>query len=203
MTNLNEAGPVAPNFDEFFSKLALRTPTMKMAVQLMLNRKPKTLIETGTMRPHISGELNWRGDGCSTVLFSVLAEYLDADFWTVDISEESIKFAAANTNKPAYFIVEDSIKFLKEFDKPIDFLYLDSYDFDPKNPRPAQEHNLNEYKAAEDKLHQNSILMIDDSHGTLEYPSGKAGLTTHHLLKNGWVCLMYAHQALFVRKKVT
>ena len=56
----------------------------------------------------------------------------------------------------------NSISFLNTFnDGLIDLLYLDSLDFDENNPGYSQEHYKNEVIAAYDKLHRNSIVMID------------------------------------------
>lgn len=179
---------------KYMAKIGRRSIPMALTAELLLKSKPKIMIETGTMR-----SLNWQGDGCSTVIWSDLAEYLDSKFYTVDISEENIDFALENTSKPLIAVISDSIEFLKEFDKPIDFLYLDSFDLDTKDPFPAMEFNLMEFKAAEDKLHDKSIVLIDDSHGTLDNPSGKAGITAQYMLKSNWKCLYYGAQALFIK----
>ena len=54
---------------------------------------------------------------------------------------------------------DDSVNFLKNFDKKIDFLYLDSLDGFYKN---SSEHQLNEIKFAIDKLHEKSLVLLDD-----------------------------------------
>ena len=48
---------------------------------------------------------------------------------------------------------------MKNFDQKIDFLYLDSLDGQFEN---ASNHQLNEIKLAENKLHQNSLVLLDD-----------------------------------------
>ena len=53
-----------------------------------MERDSKVWIETGTSR---FGNRNCRGDGCSTVLFSELASYRDAKFYSIDIDSEACK----------------------------------------------------------------------------------------------------------------
>ena len=58
------------------------------------------------------------------------------------------------------FVESDSLLFLKNFKHKIDFLYLDS--LDGHNPSDASMHQLNEAKSAIDKLHRNSLILLDD-----------------------------------------
>ncbi len=87
--------------------------------------------------------------------------------FSVDISESHIAIAE-KASTPAtflenlHFILQDSVEFLGNFEGAIDFLYLDSYDYDEKNPGPPQQHCLNEIVAASCKLHDGSVVMIDD-----------------------------------------
>lgn len=70
--------------------------------------------------------------------------------------------------KNVHLVVDDSIEFLRNFDKIIDFLYLDSYDFEANNPVSSQMHHLHEIEVAYNKLAPNAVVMIDDcglSHG--------------------------------------
>jgi len=61
-------------------------------------------------------------------------------------------------------------------------LYLDSYDFDPKNPIPSQKHHLKELCASMKNLRKGSIVVVDDNANTPEFEwftkiaqGGKAG----------------------------
>ena len=58
------------------------------------------------------------------------------------------------------FCVDDSVNFLSKFNLTIDFLYLDS--LDGHNPKIASEHQLKEIKTAINKLHENSLVLLDD-----------------------------------------
>ena len=68
------------------------------------------------------------------------------------------KFTKKNSNFIT-FIRDDSLNFLKNFEKKIDFLYLDSLDGQFAN---ASEHQLNEVKLASKNLHQKSLVLLDD-----------------------------------------
>ena len=58
------------------------------------------------------------------------------------------------------FYLNDSLSFLKNFDKQIDLLYLDS--LDGHNSDLASNHQLNEAKIAIKKLNKNALVLLDD-----------------------------------------
>jgi hypothetical protein len=90
----------------------------------------------------------------------------------------------------------DSIKYLKAFPQKVDFLYIDSYDYNRNNPeiiKDSQDHHLEEIKAIEKKLHENSIILIDDC----KLPGGGKGKKAiQYLQSNGWKILMNKYQVL-------
>ena len=97
-----------------------------------------------------------------------------------------------------HFVCSDSVSFLQNFGKTIDFLYLDSYDFDVDNPFPSQHHHLLEISAAYPFLNENSIVLIDDCdlpHG------GKGKLAIQFLMQRGWQVLMSGYQVLLIYSK--
>jgi len=95
--------------------------------------------------------------------------------------------------------VSDSINYLDTFQKNIDFLYLDSYDYDRKDSsvqKASQEHHLKEIRAAEDKLHDNSIVLIDDCHLS---GGGKGKLAIKYLTNAGWKIDMNKYQVILIK----
>ena len=74
------------------------------------------------------------------------------------------------------FFTSDSILFLKNFTKKIDFLFLDS--LDGQHPNTA-EHQLEEIKSAIQKLHKNSLVLLDDN-------GLKTELSIKYMLNNGF-----------------
>ena len=95
--------------------------------------------------------------------------------------------------------LSDSLVFLENFDSAVDLLYLDSYDYsnDLEVQRKSQEHHLAEFKNIEGKLHDKSIVLIDDC----DLPNGGKGkLAIDYMQKNGWKIVTEAYQVLLVRK---
>ena len=156
-----------------------------MSMQLMGQHKSRILVETGTAR---YGGKRCRGDGCSTLIFGEWAGDNDATFYSVDIDPKAIKNAkdaVLPLNQDVIFVTSDSVAFLTNYHKyndRIDFLYLDSFDFDPNNPGPSENHHLKEIKAAYRFLHRNSIVMVDDTFGD---QGGKGRLVIECLLGKG------------------
>ena len=105
---------------------------------------------------------NWK-DGMSTLIFCEYAKHVNGKLFSCDINSQNIKYAKRSTKKfinYVNFVESDSLLFLKSFKHKIDFLYLDS--LDGHNPRDASMHQLNEAKSAIDKLHRNSLILLDD-----------------------------------------
>ena len=75
------------------------------------------------------------------------------------------------------FYTQDSLVFLSEFNTRIDLLYLDS--LDGHNPVAASNHQLREAKIAIKKLHDKSLILLDDK-------GSKTNLSIDFLLKNSF-----------------
>ena len=171
---------------EFLSKYNhpknVRFESFKFALTEAKKRNLKTLVETGCARGKrkfiFFSRINWK-DGMSTMIFSDYAKYISGTLTTCDIDERNIKnakkFVRKNINY-VKFVVEDSLKFLSSLQKNIDFLYLDSLDGQFEG---ASHHQLNEIKAAIEKLHKNSLVLLDDK-------GSKTNLSIDYMLKNGF-----------------
>lgn len=172
-----------------------RYDTFVESLRLMEERGAQILVETGTSR---GGIRNFAGDGGSTVIFSHYAFDHNALLFSVDIDKQNLKnarLAIPYNDNVVRFIHSDSIEFLKNFGQPIDFLYLDSFDYDVKNPSLSQRHHLNEIIAAYDWLHSKTIIMIDDC----DLPQGGKGkLAINFLLKRGWKIIKDSYQVILV-----
>lgn len=184
-------------FCESFSPLMLgkRFVTMYHSLYALTGLGGKSIVETGTAR----ASDNWRGDGLSTLVFGAWCRRFGGRLWSCDISRENIDASRRMTARYAdaiTFVVSDSVKFLESFTAKIDFLYLDSWDFDAGDPGPSQDHGLNEARAAEHALHERSILLIDDCglvHG------GKGGKSVPYLKAQGWSEVESQYQVLLSR----
>ena len=174
-----------------------RYPTMTLAMRMCDERGVRSIVETGTAR---CGDTNFDGDGGFTILFGHWAFDRDAVMYSVDISESHIQIARDASipyHQNLHFVLQDSVEFLSDYPEEIDFLYLDSYDYDEKNPGPPQDHCLREIMAAYDKLHEDSIVMIDDCN----IPGGGKGkLAIEWLLNRGWRKVTNVHQVILVRR---
>lgn len=175
-----------------------RYDSLAMTMQLLHQRNAKILVETGTAR---GGEADCNGAGGSTIIFGDWAYQNDAKLFSVDINPSALQVAQNSTIPYAdniEFVCSDSVKYLSEFDKPIDFLYLDSFDFVSENPTPSQEHHLKEIIAVYPKLHEGTIILIDDCGPPLPY-GGKGKLAINYLTSKGWKKLYDGYQVLLVR----
>ena len=168
-----------------------------LAAMNLLNRKfSPIIVETGTAR---YGRKNCADDGCSTIIFAEWLKRHQGEFYSVDIDPvciENAREGLEELNPYVSLVCADSVSFLKGFNKTIDFLYLDSYDFEFDNPNPSQEHHLKEIMAAYPHLADDCIVMIDDCalpHG------GKGKLAIDFLLTQGWRLLAQSYQVILTR----
>lgn len=176
----------------------VRYPSMKIALNLLNQRKGTVIVETGTTRA-----LNdFGGAGMATIFLGDYCKHYGTHLWTVDILPEAIELSKSLTTEYAEnitYVTDDSLNFLKNFDGKIDFLYLDSYDYPiDENEELAfesQTHQLNEFKAAEDKLDEKSVVVLDDN----SWPKGgKCKLTKEYLIEKGWECLWDDFQSVWI-----
>ena len=179
-----------------------RRITFAKTLQLLKERKAKIIIETGTSRKGLKAT---KGDGAATIVFGKWAKENNAVMHSVDIDLDSVngsqeKVKLQNLDGVVSVYHSDSLEFLKNFKQPVDFLYLDSYDYlrtDNEIQKKSQEHHLKEFKAIEDKLHNNSIVLIDDC----GLPGGGKGkLVVDYMLEKNWKILIDAYQILLVKK---
>lgn len=178
-----------------------RRITFAKTLKLLEERQVKMIIETGTSREGLN---NTKGDGAATFVFGKWALQNNAKMHSVDISEDSVKGAQNEVNRQGLnntitVHLGDSLEFLKTFENTVDFLYLDSYDYsktDEDIQIKSQEHHLKEFKLIENKLHDNSIVLIDDC----GLPGGGKGKTVvEYMLKKDWKVLIDAYQILLVK----
>lgn len=183
-------------FDSMFAdKSAGRAKTFKKALQLLNERATHNIVETGCLRQE-----NDYGAGYSTFIFGEFCKRLGGHISTVDISDENMSVCMMITAPYKEFIsyyVDDSLNFLKNYDKYIDLLYLDSLDVPLQgDAAECQEHNLKEFKIAEPLLTRGSIILLDDN----EFDNGgKTRLTKVYLEEKGYKEIMGGQQSLWVK----
>jgi hypothetical protein len=150
--------------------------------------KPVTIVETGTARSY----QGMQGDGWSTVAFGWWAEKTKGRVFSVDISKENIEVSrnvADLYKENITWVIDDSVKTLKNFNQKIDVLYLDSFDSHAGQEKEAQEHQLAEIKAAMPHLHEKSLVLLDDIGDDLK--GGKGELSITYLKRKGFTVIQH------------
>jgi len=123
---------------------------------------------------------------------------------SVDISQNAVNVAMAEVGAQKLennvtIHLSDSLEFLRRFKEPVDFLYLDSYEYSEELPERTicQEHHLNEFKLIENRLHNNSIVLIDDC----GLPGGGKGKKViDYMIPRGWKIIISKYQVLLLHK---
>lgn len=160
-----------------------------------LKRFPKDvfIVETGCIR----AAEDWGGAGFSTAIFGRYAQQVKGKLTSYDLDVNNCNYArnwCRQFGEHVDIIQCRGEDGLKNFAHKIDILYLDSLDSDHPG---HQEENLKEFKAAEVKLYDKSIVCIDDTPGM---GVGKGGQTVKYMLDNGWRILYAGYQVVLVRK---
>ncbi len=119
-----------------------------------------------------------------------------AQVYSVDISASNTKMTKeiCKEFKNLTAVTEDGVKFLKSFNKSIDLLFLDAWDAVP-GTRYAESH-LEAYLAAKPKLHDKSLILIDD---TDIDNGGKGRLVIPQAIKDGYKIIFSGRQTLLAK----
>ena len=166
--------------EKYNNKKNIRFKSFEFALIEAKKRNHKILVETGVARGKIKfflfPKINWK-DGMSTMIFSDYAKQEKGELYSCDISLKNInnakKFTKLNKDFINFF-VDDSLNFLTNFKKKIDFLYLDSLDGQFKE---ASSHQLKEIQIAKRHLKSGSLVLLDDK-------GSKTNLSIDYMLKN-------------------
>ena len=183
--------------EKYNNKKNIRFKSFKFALTEAKKRNHKILVETGVARGKIKfflfQKINWK-DGMSTMIFSDYARHEIGELNSCDFNLKNInnakKFTKSNSDFINFF-VEDSLIFLKNFKKKIDFLYLDSLDGQFKEASP---HQLKEIQIAKKHLKPGSLVLLDDK-------GSKTNLSIEYMLKNDFFIINETNeQVLFSYK---
>ena len=141
-----------------------------------------TIVETGTIR----SEEDFGGAGFFTYVAGTFVSRRGGKLHSVDLSPQNVAFAREWT---AVFGASvsvhegDAVAFLANFAQPIDVLYLDS--LDTTEPGHA-DHAMRELEAALPKLHDRSLIVVDDTPWQTGRWIGKAARVVPWLVEHGW-----------------
>lgn len=177
--------------------------TFKTALNLFMQLDGDLIVETGSMR------MKDDPGGAYTLLWGAFCKRYNKKLITIDVLPEVTNVCKECTTEYAdciTYITQDSVEFLKDFNDPIDLLFLDSMDCPISiegqpivSAEEAQKHNFEEFKVAEKNLHKNSLLLMDDNNFS---NGGKPWITKNYLLTQpDWVCLLDYAQSLWIKAK--
>ncbi len=172
-----------------------RESTFVKAAELFRERHGQLIIETGCA---------WfTPQGNSTYHLAKLAHDCDARFVSVDRNAEHVesaqKLIAPFAFKPVTIVHEDSVLFLSRWHEgEIDYLYLDSMDYDAQAPLVSKLHSVAEMGAAYGKLSPQAIVLLDDWNGGRDEML-KGDYTLRFLLYRGWHVVAEDRQLLLSR----
>ncbi len=165
--------------------------------------RPITIVETGCIRN--TTEESKMGDGWSTLNWEYYAKKTDSKVYVVDIDANHLSQSKKIVPESDLikYTQDDSINYLQNFDKKIDLLFLDSYDYcgDDENIRKCHEHSLNEVKAAWDKLNEECYILLDDVFSDVNW-AGKGELTIPYLLENGFEKVYYIESQVLLKRNI-
>jgi len=188
-----------PDLIEYIKQLAgpLRAETFAAAAEFILRHDPGCIVETGCYRGSDC-------DGNSTLILALLAMEIgpDCQCYSVDISVEHIASAKKRlaevgiASDTVTFVESDSVAWLRKFNTQIGFAYLDSFDHDPNNPLPCQQHQLAEVTNCLPMMTTPAAFLLDDN---VAETGGKTKLACAHLESLGWKKAAEGYQVLFTK----
>lgn len=131
--------------------------TIQQALEKLKNQ-PALIIETGSSAWGVN----------SSVLFDNYVNSFGGEFQTVDLRLHPMLKLKGKLSPKSTLNCDNSVNFLKRWslknpNKKIDLLYLDSWDVVWNNPDPSGLHGLAEYLVAAKHLKKGSLLLIDDT----------------------------------------
>jgi len=177
--------------------------TFQIALNLLKQcHENPVIIETGCQRQEEDV-----GAGMSTSIFAEYIARYGGKLISVDLVEEHLRRAKSYVKKwesaDVSFMLSDSVGYLRMYSGQCDLLYLDSLDYPIGNEAEnqalidaAQQHCLNEFRAAQKNLTSGAILLLDDNH----LPGGgKPRLVKEYLMTQPeWLCICDLQQSLFL-----
>ena len=179
-----------------------RNGSFSRVIEILENTysQPITIVETGCIR-NVTEESKF-GDGWSTLNWEYYAKKTGSKVYVVDISEHHISQSKKIVPESEHvtYTQDDSVHYLQEFDKKIDLLFLDSFDYcgDEENIRACHNHSLNEIKAAWNKLNNSCFILIDDVFDNTW--AGKGQLSIPYLLSNGFELVYFTDSQVLLKR---
>ncbi|MEM7015192.1 MAG: class I SAM-dependent methyltransferase, partial [Verrucomicrobiota bacterium] len=152
------------------------------------------IVETGCVR----ASDDWEGAGGSTLILGLFAQATGGKLTSIDLSYANLEFAryeCREINRITY-VEADSVTALRRRRKPIDVLLLDSMDTEMTG---YDQHCLEEFRATENLLHDDSLVVIDDTVYEAGTFKGKGASAVPVMLEKGWRILFSGYQTILSR----
>ncbi len=149
-------------FNDISQELGGRSDSFKRIFKYLDGLKDKEIfiVETGCYRE----EDNYRGDGCSTLLFDNYVKHRGGSVISIDISPEACELAKSTTSDKVEVICGDSVEELGYLEGKVNLLYLDSFNItDWGNDWESSSHHLKELFAAKNIIKPETLIVVDDN----------------------------------------
>jgi len=167
------------------AKTNKRQPSFQIMIDHLKTIENPLIIETGCARPPDlvpwgTIDISFKDDGMSTLIFDQFINDHGGDFHSVDLTQRHVDFAQSQVSDKSQIHCDDSVgflwhvnKILKEEDRYVDLLYLDSYDYEADDPYPSMVHHIKEIAVILGRLRPGSMIAVDDNVGTGATRMGK------------------------------
>jgi hypothetical protein len=171
--------------EEMIAKTNKRQPSFQIMIDHLKTIENPLIIETGCARPPDlvpwgTIDISFKDDGMSTLIFDKFINDFGGDFHSVDYTQLHVDFAQSQVSNKSQIHCDDSIgflwhvsKILAEENRHVDLLYLDSYDYEEKDPYPSMVHHIKEIAVILGRLRPGSMIAVDDNVGTGSTRMGK------------------------------
>jgi hypothetical protein len=171
--------------EEMIAKTNKRQPSFQIMIDHLKTIENPLIIETGCARPPDlvpwgTIDISFKDDGMSTLIFDKFINDFGGDFHSVDFTQLHVDFAQSQVSNKSQIHCDDSVgflwhvsKILAEENRYVDLLYLDSYDYEEKDPYPSMVHHIKEIAVILGRLRPGSMIAVDDNVGTGSTRMGK------------------------------
>src|ERR1700719_2235491 len=129
-----DSPPISKSFElrEFLDAIPVggRKERFRTLAEAMIDTgRPVCILETGCMRQ--SEQAPPEADGCSTLVWDYVAKATKGACVCIDINPANVEYTKSKVSQHTQVYCADSVSFITQahFTRPIDFLYLDSMDW--------------------------------------------------------------------------
>jgi hypothetical protein len=178
-----------------------RKPSFQMMIDHLKTVKDPLIVETGCIRP---GDQPWstlensfKDDGMSTCIFDAFVMQHGGEFHSVDLSPLHVEYAQTMISDQSEIHCRDSVEFLWELNKVlkqenrhIHLLYLDSYDWVIGREPECMAHHIKELASIVNQIASGGLVAVDDNYGTPDNRQGK-GVYVHEFMQSIGAPLIY------------